>query len=116
MSEINDRNDQVRQMIEGKQPKINVPSVINIDPKDPLKCPSCGEVFTQFSGVTPGHSNQVRKGGIFMCAHCGAPSIVGDSNLEPLTQPRFDALPEHVKAALKSVSTVLSDTSTTNVN
>jgi ribosomal protein L37AE/L43A len=94
------------------------PNEQKLDAKDTLICPSCGSPLTNFAGVTPGHSQVVRKGQIWLCAHCSNASIVGDSNLDNLTKEKFDSLPPHVRQAIGEVVTTLRDTTvkTTDLN
>lgn len=93
------------------------PETISL-PKDSLVCPSCGTPFIQFAGVTPGHSQTVRKSQYFVCAHCSNLSVVGDSNLEAVSEEKFKALPRHVQEAVSAVVRTLRDTSvkTTDLN
>lgn len=86
------------------------PETYHIDPKSPLVCPSCGEKILNAAGVTPQHSNTVRKGGIYICAACQAPSVVGDSNLEALTEDRFKLLDKRVQMAVQGIVRTLRDT------
>jgi hypothetical protein len=79
--------------------------------KDQLRCPACGTHFIQFAGITPGHSQQVRKGGFFVCAHCANLSIVGDSNLEVISPQKFQELPQHVQQAVQTVIATIRDNS-----
>ena len=65
-----------------------------------LVCPNCGTPIEHMGAVTPGHSKTVRKGQITVCANCCAPSIVGDSGLEPITEARFKTLDERTQKAL----------------
>lgn len=92
------------------------PQTFQTDPKDPLVCPSCHQKIIQAAGVTPGHSGQIRKGQLFVCASCGNASIVGDSNLEPLTQEKFNALPTNVQQALNGIIGTLKDMSVTQTD
>lgn len=92
------------------------PPQFKIDPLNPLICPACGQKIIQAVGVTPGHSGQIRKSQIFLCASCGNASIVGDSNLEPLTQEKFNALPTNVQQALNGIIGTLKDMSVTNTD
>lgn len=85
------------------------PTTFQTDKNDPLICPSCHQKIIQAAGVTPGHSGQIRKGGLFVCASCGAASIVGDSNLENLTKEKFDTLPSNVQQALSGIIHTLQD-------
>lgn len=85
------------------------PTTFNTDKNDPLVCPSCHQKIIQAAGVTPGHSGQIRKSQLFVCASCGNASIVGDSNLEPLTQDKFNALPTNVQQALNGIIHTLQD-------
>lgn len=87
------------------------PQTITLDPKNTLICPSCGSPITAFVGVTPGHSQTVRKGQIFVCSHCSNASVVGDTNLDNLSQEKFNELPDHVKKAIGAVVSTLRDTS-----
>lgn len=86
--------------------------------KDQLRCPTCGEVFKQFAGVTPGHSQTVRKGAYWVCAHCSNLSVVGDSNLQNVTEEMFKALPRHVQQAVEAIVRTLRDNTvkTTDLN
>ena len=78
--------------------------------KDRLVCPLCGTPFVQFAGVTPGHSQVVRKGQYFICAHCGGLSQVGDSNLNLISNEKFKELPPHVQQAVAAIVSQLKDT------
>lgn len=115
---INERNDLVRQMMEKKDPKLPkapvpfTPQVVAVDKLNPLRCPYCGQPFEQFAGVTPGHSNTLRKGQYFVCSTCGNASVLGDSQLEQLTPERMAQVPDHVKQALGSISATLNDMGT----
>lgn len=90
------------------------PQTFNTDSKTPLVCPSCGQKIIQAAGVTPGHSGTIRKGALFVCASCGAVSMVGDSNLEAMTQQKFKELPANVQQALQGIVGTLRDLSVTN--
>ncbi len=79
--------------------------------KDRLICPTCSTPFTQFAGITPGHSQTVRKGAFWVCAHCSNLSVVGDSNLENVSEEKFKALPRHVQEAINAVVRTIRDTS-----
>lgn len=114
---FDERNELVKKMMEKKEGKAAQPAVpfspqsVAIDPLNPLRCPYCAQPFEQFAGVTPGHSNTVRKGQYFICANCGNASVVGDSQLEQLTPERMAQVPDHVKRALGAVSNTLNDMS-----
>ena len=86
------------------------PETINLG-KDQLRCPACATQFIQFAGVTPGHSQTVRKGQYFICSHCSSLSTVGDSNLELISTQKFQELPQHVQQAVQAVIGTLRDTS-----
>lgn len=88
---------------------MNTPETISLG-KDRLVCPLCGTPFVQFAGVTPGHSQTVRKGQYFVCAHCGGLSQVGDSNLEIISETKFKELPNHIQQAVSAIVTQLKDT------
>jgi len=77
--------------------------------KDKLVCPTCGTPFVQFAGVTPVHSQTVRKGALWVCAHCSNLSVVGDSNLENVNEEKFRALPTHVQQAVQAIVKTLRD-------
>ena len=89
------------------------PETINLG-KDELRCPTCSTVFQQFAGVTPGHSQTVRKGQFFVCAHCSNLSVVGDSQLENVTEQKFAQLPRHVQEAVGAIVRTIRDTSVTD--
>lgn len=78
--------------------------------KDRLVCPLCGTPFIQFAGVTPGHSQTVRKGQYFICAHCGGLSQVGDSALEIISEQKFKGLTNHIQQAVQAIVSQLKDT------
>lgn len=63
-------------------------------------CPSCNMVM-DFASPLGRHSMTTRKGGVIICSQCSAPSIVGDSVLEPLTKARFDTLDEKTQNAIR---------------
>lgn len=86
------------------------PETVNL-PKDALICPTCATPFVQFAGITPGHSQTVRKGQYFVCAHCSNLSTVGDGNLENVSEEKFKALPRHVQEAINAVVRTIRDTS-----
>ena len=65
-----------------------------------LICPSCDMVMA-FASPLGRHSMTTRKGSVIICSQCGAPSIVGDSALEPLTKARFDTLDEKTQNAIR---------------
>lgn len=92
---------------------------VSLDPKKyKLVCPGCGTPQTGFAGVTPGHSQTVRKGAFWICANCGHLSRVGDSNLESISKEKFDALPNHIKQAVAAIIKTVKDTGvrTTDLN
>lgn len=91
------------------------PETINLG-KDQLVCPSCRTPFAQFAGVTPGHSQTVKKGAFWICAHCSNLSVVGDANLENVSEAKFKLLPRHVQEAISAVVRTLRDTSTKTVD
>jgi hypothetical protein len=70
-------------------------------PTQSLVCPLCGSPIDNLAGVTPGHSQTVRKGQIVVCNNCINPSIVGDSGLDPLTQEKIAQLTPQTQSALK---------------
>jgi uncharacterized protein YsxB (DUF464 family) len=69
--------------------------------KQSLHCPNCKADINVAAGITPGHSHQSRKGQIVVCAACAAPSIVGDGDLEALTEVRFKQLDPRTQRAVK---------------
>src|SRR5580765_5532947 len=71
--------------------------------KSHLVCPNCKGDINTAAGITPEHSQTVHKGGIWVCASCSAPSIMGDFALEPLTKERFDLLDPRTQRALAIV-------------
>ena len=68
---------------------------------DKLMCPHCGMDINNAASVTPGSQNKVHKGLIIVCSACGAPSIVGDSSLEALTEVRFKELDPRTQQAIR---------------
>lgn len=89
------------------------PKEFKTDPNDPLICPNCHQKIVGAAGVSPGHSGTIRKGGIFICASCGTPSLVGDSQLEPITEQKFKLLPTNVQEAIRGIIQTLKDTNVT---
>jgi hypothetical protein len=94
------------------------PTPFNTDPRDPLVCPNCRQTIIQAAGVSPGHSGTIRKGGVFICASCGQASLVGDSQLDPITQDKFSKLPTNVQQAIQGIVRTLQDVDvkTTDLN
>ncbi len=92
------------------------PQPFQTDAKDPLICPNCHQKIMQAAGVTPGHSGTIRKGSVFICASCGSASLVGDSNLEEMTQAKFKALPANVQQAIQGIVGTLRDASVTQTD
>lgn len=93
-------------------PKINPETILLT--KEALVCPSCGTLFAQFAGVTPGHSQIVRKSQLWVCAHCSNLSIVGDSALENVSEEKFRELPRHVQESVSAIIQTIRDTSVTD--
>jgi hypothetical protein len=69
--------------------------------KTDLHCPNCQAVINTGAGITPGHSNEMHRSSIVVCANCSAPSIVGDGDLEALTEVRFKQLDPRTQRAVK---------------
>lgn len=87
-----------------------------VDQKDPLICPNCHQKIVGAAGVTPGHSGTIRKNQIFICASCGTPSLVGDSNLELINQKKFKELPSNIQAAIQGIISTIHDTNVTQTD
>ena len=79
-----------------------------------LHCPNCKALINTGAGITPGHSNQVKRGGILVCASCSAPSIVGDSDLEALTEARFKQLDPRTQRAVMITVNILKEITAQN--
>lgn len=90
------------------------PQITPYDIKKPLVCPNCKGDIDSAAGITPGHSQQVHKGNIICCANCAAPSIMGDSQLEALTEERFKLLDPRTQRALAIVVNKLKDITAQN--
>ncbi len=65
-----------------------------------LKCPNCEAEIDTAAGVTPGHSNQLRKGAVIVCSACAGILVVRDGGLGMMTKPEFEALDVMTKRSL----------------
>lgn len=92
------------------------PNQFKTDERDPLICPNCKQKIIAAAGITPGHSGTIRKGGVFICASCGQASLVGDSQLEPITESKFKTLPSQVQEAIRGVIQTLRDVNVTQTD
>lgn len=70
-------------------------------PTEPLRCAYCGTPISNLAGVTPGHSQTVRKGQIICCVVCCEASIVGESGLELVNEVRLQSLDPQTQRSLK---------------
>lgn len=68
--------------------------------KEPLLCPTCGTAMEHMGGVTPGHSQTIRKGQIVVCMVCASPSMVSDSGLSAIGKEQFEKLDPRTQSAL----------------
>ena len=92
------------------------PTAFETAKTNPLICPHCNQKIIQAAGVTPGHSGTIRKNQVFICASCGTASLVGDSNLIPISRERFKQLPSNVQAAIGGIIQTLKDTNVTTTD
>ena len=65
-----------------------------------LQCYKCKSDFPKRVGMIG--SNKLEKGLIFVCSVCANVSVLGDSQLQPLTKEEFDAYPKPKQAAIAS--------------
>lgn len=68
-----------------------------------VECPRCKNVIQFGSGVTPGATNEFRKGLVLVCGHCALITMVGDSKLIPMSKKQVMAMPKMFQAQLAAV-------------
>ena len=78
---------------------------MSIDLKDQIKpnpsdfvCPLCSIPMPK--RVSMLGRSELKKGTIFVCSNCSGLSVLGDTNLHPMTANEFKSLPEQSKRAL----------------
>ena len=69
------------------------------NPSD-FKCPMCNAEFPNRTSVSGRGDGQLHKGTIMVCSECSGISVLGDTNLHPMTAAEFKALDQPTKRSL----------------
>jgi len=73
-------------------------SKLDKNPGD-FKCPNCHVEMPKRMSMT-GASGGLRKGLVIVCSNCAGISVLGDTELHPMSKAEFIALDERSKRAL----------------
>jgi hypothetical protein len=73
---------------------------IRPNPKGAMICYKCKSEFEKRVGMIG--NNALQKGLIMVCSVCGNVSILGDSDLRPLSKEEFDSFPKPKQMAIVS--------------
>jgi hypothetical protein len=64
------------------------------------ECPRCHEVIVEAQDVSPGASQQFKKGKLLVCGHCALVCVIGDSKLLPVSKRQIKSLPKETQKML----------------
>lgn len=77
-----------------------------------IECPRCKQAMQFGQGVTPGATNEFKKGLIMVCAKCALISMVGDSKLIPMSKQQVMSLPKVMQFQLAAICQKLAEEAT----